>query len=141
VADNARESEDESAMAESRSSTPSDYLAAERTFLAWIRTGLALMGFGFVVARFGLFLREIAMTTHSRSLESTGVSLWIGTTLPLIGVCVNVAASIHHVGLIGKLNTRRSDRAAVRRRDRGGADPGSPGTGVGRVSRADGMKD
>jgi inner membrane protein YidH len=91
-------------MAESRSSSPSDYLAAERTFLAWIRTGLALMGFGFVVARFGLFLREIAMTTHTRSLQSTGVSLWIGTTLLLIGVCVNVAASIHHVGLIGKLN-------------------------------------
>jgi putative membrane protein len=91
-------------MAENRSASPSDYLAAERTFLAWIRTGLALMGFGFVVARFGLFLREIAMTTHTRTLESTGVSLWIGTTLLLVGVSVNVAASIHHVGLIGKLN-------------------------------------
>ena len=91
-------------MAEGRSTSPSDYLAAERTFLSWIRTGLALMGFGFVVARFGLFLREIAITTHTRSLESTGVSLWIGTTLLLIGVSVNVAASIHHVGLIGKLN-------------------------------------
>ena len=91
-------------MAENRSASPSDYLAAERTFLAWIRTGLALMGFGFVVARFGLFLREIAMTTHTRTLESTGVSLWIGTTLLLVGVSVNVAASIHHVGLISKLN-------------------------------------
>jgi putative membrane protein len=94
-------------MAESGISSPSDYLAAERTFLAWIRTGLALMGFGFVVARFGLFLREIAMTTHTRSLQSTGVSLWIGTTLLLIGVCVNVAASIHHVGLIGKLTAAK----------------------------------
>ena len=91
-------------MAESRSASPSDYLAAERTFLVWIRTGLALMGFGFVVARFGLFLREIAMTTHTRSQQSSGVSLWIGTTLLLIGVCVNVSASIHRVGLIGKLN-------------------------------------
>ena len=91
-------------MAESRSASPADYLAAERTFLAWIRTGLALMGFGFVVARFGLFLRELALTTHTHSLESTGVSLWIGTTLLLVGVAVNVAASIHHVGLIGKLN-------------------------------------
>src|ERR1700691_6124720 len=89
-------------MAESRSASPADYLAAERTFLAWIRTGLALMGFGFVVARFGLFLRELALTTHTHSLESTGVSLWIGTTLLLVGVAVNVAASIHHVGLIGK---------------------------------------
>jgi putative membrane protein len=91
-------------MAENRSASPSDYLAAERTFLAWIRTGLALMGFGFVVARFGLFLREIAVTTHLRSFESTGISLWIGTVLLLMGVFVNVAASIHHIGLIGKLN-------------------------------------
>jgi putative membrane protein len=128
-------------MAESRSASPSDYLAAERTFLAWIRTGLALMGFGFVVARFGLFLREIAMTTHTRSLQSSGVSLWIGTTLLLIGVCVNVAASIHHVGLIGKLKPRRSDRAAVRRCDRGGAGPCSPRTGIGGVPRDDGMTD
>jgi hypothetical protein len=44
------------------------------------------------------------MTTHTRSQQSSGVSLWIGTTLLLIGVCVNVAASIYHVGLIGKLN-------------------------------------
>ena len=78
-------------MAENRSASPSDYLAAERTFLAWIRTGLALMGFGFVVARFGLFLREIAVTTHIRSFESTGISLWIGTVLLLMGVFVNVA--------------------------------------------------
>jgi len=84
--------------------TPNDYLAAERTFLAWIRTGLALMGFGFVVARFGLFLREIAMTTHARPLESTGMSLWIGTALLLVGVAVNVAAAGHHVRLIGQLN-------------------------------------
>jgi putative membrane protein len=91
-------------MADNRGASPSDYLAAERTFLAWIRTGLALMGFGFVVARFGLFLREIAMTTHTQTLQSTGVSLWIGTTLLLIGVAVNVAASLHHVALIGKLN-------------------------------------
>ncbi|HUY25805.1 MAG TPA: DUF202 domain-containing protein [Candidatus Binataceae bacterium] len=85
------------------STSPGDYLAAERTFLAWIRTGLALMGFGFVVARFGLFLREIAMTTHTRSLESTGVSLWIGTALLMVGVSVNIAAAVRHVGLIAKL--------------------------------------
>jgi putative membrane protein len=91
-------------MGENKNSSASDYLAAERTLLAWIRTGLALMGFGFVVARFGLFLREIAMTTHARPLESTGVSLWIGTALLLVGVLTNVAAAIRHVSLIGRLN-------------------------------------
>lgn len=91
-------------MPESRIASPGDYLAAERTFLAWIRTGLALMGFGFVVARFGLFLREIAVTTHARPLDSTGASLWIGTALLLLGAVVNVGASIHHVRLIGRLN-------------------------------------
>jgi putative membrane protein len=44
------------------------------------------------------------MTTHSGLPESTGVSLWIGTTLLLVGAAVNVAASINHVGLIRKLN-------------------------------------
>ncbi|MGO9604709.1 MAG: YidH family protein [Candidatus Binataceae bacterium] len=91
-------------MAENRSASPSDYLAAERTFLAWIRTGLALMGFGFVVARFGLFLREIALSTKTSAFESTGVSLWAGTALLLIGVSINIAAAIHHVGLVGQLN-------------------------------------
>jgi putative membrane protein len=91
-------------MAERRNATPADYLAAERTFLAWIRTGLALMGFGFVVARFGLFLRQIAMTAPRPAIESTGVSLWIGTGLLIIGVAVNIAAAIHHIGLMGKLN-------------------------------------
>jgi putative membrane protein len=88
--------------------SPSDYLAAERTFLAWIRTGLALMGFGFVVARFGLFLRQIAFTTKIHPFESTGVSLWTGTTLLVLGAVINIAATIHHVGLIGKLNRREN---------------------------------
>jgi putative membrane protein len=91
-------------MAEGGIGSPSDYLAAERTFLAWIRTGLALKGFGFVVARFGLFLREIAMTTHDLPLESTGASLWMGIALLLLGAVVNVAASINHVRLVGRLN-------------------------------------
>lgn len=91
-------------MAGGASNSPRDYLAAERTFLAWIRTGLALMGFGFVVARFGLFLRELAVTTHVRPLESTGLSLWIGTALLIVGALVNIAATVHHVRLIGRLN-------------------------------------
>jgi putative membrane protein len=90
-------------MAQGGIASPSDYLAAERTFLPWIRTGVALMGFGFVVARFGLFLREIAMTTHDLPLQSTGPSLWMGTGLLLLGL-VNVSGSINHVCLIGRLN-------------------------------------
>ncbi len=70
------------------------------------------MGFGFVVARFGLFLREIAMTTHGLPLESTGASLWMGTALLLLGVVVNIGAVINHVRLIGRLN--RGDKIGQR---------------------------
>jgi len=91
-------------MTASGRGSASDFLAAERTFLAWIRTGLALMGFGFVVARFGLFLREIAATTHIHPVESSGFSLWIGTALLLLGATVNVAASVRHVRLVGRLD-------------------------------------
>ncbi|HUN59301.1 MAG TPA: DUF202 domain-containing protein [Candidatus Binataceae bacterium] len=90
-------------MSDGQRGSPSDYLAAERTFLAWIRTGLALMGFGFVVARFGIFLRELAATNHMRAIEAPGLSLWIGVTLLLLGAGVNVLSAIHHVGLAGRL--------------------------------------
>src|SRR3954454_16835767 len=71
-------------------------LAGERTLLAWIRTGLALMGFGFVVARFGLFLREMAASGGGAAPASTGVSLWIGTALVVLGVAVNLLAAAEH---------------------------------------------
>jgi putative membrane protein len=80
---------------------PRVYFAAERTMLAWVRTGIALMGFGFVVARFGLFLREIAFGGASASAgvsnsAHSGLSLWIGTSLVLLGVWVNLAATVRH---------------------------------------------
>jgi putative membrane protein len=75
---------------------PRVYFAAERTLLAWVRTGLAMMGFGFVVARFGLFLRELAAVRDVAPHRSSGLSLWVGTTLVILGVAVNVAAAGKH---------------------------------------------
>jgi putative membrane protein len=75
---------------------PRVYFAAERTLLAWIRTGLALMGFGFVVARFGLFLRELAAVASTPPRQNSGFSLWVGTTLIVLGVAINVGAAVKH---------------------------------------------
>jgi putative membrane protein len=86
-----------------RQSTPTDYLAAERTFLSWIRTGLSLMGFGFIVARFGLFLHELHLVEPKAPMRTYGLSLWFGTALIALGVIVNVASAIHHVRLVREL--------------------------------------
>jgi uncharacterized protein (DUF302 family)/uncharacterized membrane protein YidH (DUF202 family) len=88
---------------------PSDYFAAERTFLAWIRTGLALMGFGFVVARFGLFLRMLQVGQPTLPPASYGLSFWLGTTLIIVGVVVNIWSVRHHVRLVDDLNRGGSD--------------------------------
>jgi len=82
---------------------PRVHFAAERTLLAWIRTGLAMMGFGFVVARFGLFLRELAAAQGAMPPHRVGLSLWIGTTLVLLGVAVNVFAAIRHWRTVRRL--------------------------------------
>jgi putative membrane protein len=79
------------------------YFAAERTLLAWVPTGLALMGFGFVVARFGLFLRELAAVRDGSPRHAGGLSLWAGTTLVILGVAVDVAATIKHWHTIRRL--------------------------------------
>jgi putative membrane protein len=88
-----------------RAKSPTDVdprvrMASERTFLAWIRTGLAMMGFGFVVARFGLFLRAFAVSREELEVYSTGVSLWVGTTLVLMGVAVNLLTGWQHARLM-----------------------------------------
>jgi putative membrane protein len=88
---------------------PRTYFAAERTLLAWVRTGLAMMGFGFVVARFGLFLRELAAVDHTRQHAFAG-SLWIGTTLVLLGVVVNLAAAVQHWQTVSRLASDRPVR-------------------------------
>lgn len=78
-------------------------LAAERTLLAWVRTSLAMMGFGFVVAKFGLFLREVAAVNGTTLEPGSEMSLWIGGSLVILGVMVNVVASIQHVRNIRRL--------------------------------------
>jgi inner membrane protein YidH len=90
---------------EKRDDTPDSriFFAAERTLLAWVRTGLAMMGFGFVVARFGLFLRELAAVRDVSPQQRTGISLWVGTTLVILGVAVTVAAAVKHWHTIRRL--------------------------------------
>jgi putative membrane protein len=87
---------------------PRVHFAAERTFLAWIRTGLALMGFGFVVARFGLFLKEVAGSSHTPGVKSYGFSLWAGSAMVLLGAMVNLAAVARHLEVIKRLNRGES---------------------------------
>ena len=84
---------------------PSTYLAEERTYLAWIRTGIALMGFGFVVARFGLFLRELASLRTIPQLETSALSVPLGTALLVAGVLVNIFSSVRHVRIVRALNS------------------------------------
>jgi uncharacterized protein (DUF302 family)/uncharacterized membrane protein YidH (DUF202 family) len=86
-----------------------DYLAAERTFLAWIRTGLALMGFGFVVARFGLFLQQLQFLQKGTEPPSTGLSLWFGTALIVIGVFVNLCSAWSHFRLVRQFDSGNTD--------------------------------
>jgi putative membrane protein len=83
---------------------PRNRLAGERTLLAWVRTGLAMMGFGFVVARFGIFLREMGAMGDMPKTPHTSFSLWIGTTLVLLGVSVCLLASREHLHFLRRLD-------------------------------------
>ena len=78
--------------------------AAERTLLAWVRTGVAMMGFGFVVARFGLFLRELSTVHRPETPHSTGLSLWMGTGLVILGVVMTLLAAGEHWRIVDRLN-------------------------------------
>jgi putative membrane protein len=84
---------------------PRVYFAAERTFLAWIRTGLGLMGVGFAVSRFGLFLREIRGSEAHLPPRTTGLSVWSGIAIVLLGVAVNVSAVIRHFQITRELSS------------------------------------
>jgi putative membrane protein len=91
-------------MENSAESDPRVYFAAERTFLAWIRTGLGLMGVGFAVARFGLFLRQIH-EGQSNIAPTTGISVWSGVALVMLGVVVNLSAIYRHFQIIRQLSS------------------------------------
>jgi putative membrane protein len=82
---------------------PRVYFAAERTFLAWIRTGLGLMGVGFAVSRFGLFLREFSSTQpHALSIPTTHSTI-AGVALVILGVIVNISATLNHILITHRL--------------------------------------
>jgi putative membrane protein len=92
-------------MAQLPEQDPRVYFAAERTFLAWIRTGLGLMGVGFAVARFGLFLRQMRPTETHSVVHSTGLSVWSGVAIVLLGVIVLTSSVAQHLTLIRELNS------------------------------------
>jgi putative membrane protein len=75
---------------------PRVYFAAERTFLAWIRTGV-----GFAVARFSLFLREV----QPAAVHTTGLSLWAGVALVVVGIVVTLKTAIDYQHLIRRLKS------------------------------------
>jgi putative membrane protein len=75
------------------------------------------MGFGFVVARFGLFLRELAALHPNDHPPPGPTTLWLGTTLVLIGVSATVYAAVDH-------------RVVLRRLDRGQTLAGRGSAGV-----------
>lgn len=78
-------------------------MAGERTLLAWVRTGLAMMGFGFVIARFGFILREMAGIQGRSDASPISVSLWIGATMVVLGVMVNIASAWQHSAFLRRL--------------------------------------
>jgi putative membrane protein len=76
------------------------------------------MGFGFVVARFGLFLREVQAVQKLPIQPHSGASLWLGTGLVVLGVVVEIAATIRHLKLVQQLESGapfnvRASRTAV----------------------------
>ena len=87
------------------------YFAAERTLLSWIRAALSLMVLGFAVDRLGLLLRHFSPDGLARVYPET-YSLWTGTGLVIMGVAMNVVASIRYF------------RFTVRYRREGSTEPG-----------------
>jgi len=68
---------------------PGVRFSLERTLLSWIRTSIALMGLGFVLARFSPAFNGVESVTQEGDL-----SMWIGVSLILLGIFVNIAANV-----------------------------------------------
>jgi putative membrane protein len=79
-----------------RSHHVTDHLANERTFLAWIRTAVGIIALGFVVSKFGLYLRQLAQSTHTVEPSSTH-SAFVGFVLVALGVAMVIAALIRYL--------------------------------------------
>ena len=56
-----------------------------------------------MVAKFGLFLRAITATREALAAPSSGLSVWIGGSLVIVGGVVNVAAVVQHIRLLRRL--------------------------------------
>lgn len=91
-------------MTEQKPGSPSDYLAAERTFLAWVRTSLAMIGLGFVVARFSLFLQAMQVQTPAAA-RSTGLSVWFGAAIIVLAAIVALGSTWRYVSLMRRLKS------------------------------------
>ena len=83
---------------------PRVYLAVERTYLAWIRTGLGLMGVGFALSRLGLFLRQFMALERNVPIVNAH-STAAGVALVVLGVIVNIAATVRHYRITRELAT------------------------------------
>ena len=97
---------------------PRTFFAAERTYLAWLRTGLALMGIGFAVSKFGLFVRQFQFDQEHVADRGISISNWSGIALVLLGVVVNLRATVRYYEIIrelseGKWQPGRVSRDAV----------------------------
>ena len=63
------------------------------------------MGIGFAVSRFGLFLRQLSLAETHTAAGTTGLSLWSGVALVLLGVIVTLSSVLRHIQLIHQLST------------------------------------
>ena len=63
------------------------------------------MGVGFAVARFGLFLRELRANQAHEPMHGTGLSVWSGVAIIVLGIVVLAAAIAQHIHTVHELGT------------------------------------